>query len=118
MAEGEVGGGGEGGGGQSHVMGMLCHLLGIFTWFIGPLIIWLIKKGEDPFVDSEGKEALNFQISWTLYLFVSLLLTAVAIGAILYPLIWIAGLVLMIIASVKSSKGESYKYPLILRLIK
>src|ERR1043165_9293283 len=44
-------------------MGMLCHLLGIFTWFLGPLIIWLIKKDQHPFVDDQGKESLNFQIT-------------------------------------------------------
>jgi len=50
-------------------MAMLCHLLGLFTGFVGPLILWLLKKDEDPFIDRQGKEALNFQITvvigWT-----------------------------------------------------
>jgi uncharacterized Tic20 family protein len=44
-------------------MGVLCHLLGLFTCFVGPLVIWLLKKDEMPFVDHHGKEALNFQIT-------------------------------------------------------
>ncbi len=48
---------------DARMWAMLCHLLGFFTCFIGPLIIWLIKKDEDPFIDNQGKEALNFQIT-------------------------------------------------------
>src|SRR4051794_33293223 len=47
---------------DSITMGMLCHLLGIFTSFLGPLIIWLMKKDQSPWVDDQGKESLNFQI--------------------------------------------------------
>src|SRR4051794_22840279 len=54
-------------------MGMLCHLLGIFTGFLGPLIIWLLKKDEHPFIDDQGKEALNFQIVAMLATFACLL---------------------------------------------
>src|ERR1700761_2896163 len=48
---------------DSVTMGMLCHLLGIPIGFLGPLIIWLVKKDTSPFVDDQGKEALNFQIT-------------------------------------------------------
>ena len=48
---------------DARMWGMLCHLLGLFTSFVGPLIIWLLKKAEDPFIDDQGKEALNFQIT-------------------------------------------------------
>ena len=44
-------------------MAMLCHLLAIFTTFIAPLIIWLLKKNDHPFINEQGKEALNFQIT-------------------------------------------------------
>ena len=64
-------------------MAMLCHLLAIFTGFLGPLIIWLIKKDEDPFVDEHGKEALNFQITVFIAMFVSGILTMVCIGIFL-----------------------------------
>ncbi|MHC4721192.1 MAG: DUF4870 domain-containing protein [Planctomycetota bacterium] len=99
-------------------MALLCHLLGFFTCFIGPLIIWLIKKDDDPFIDQQGKEALNFQITVTIASIVAGLLTVVCIGAILLPVIGIADLVFVIMACVASSKGEAYRYPVCLRLIK
>jgi len=103
---------------QAHTFGMLCHLLGLFTWFIGPLIIWMLKKEEHPFIDQQGKEALNFQISWLVYFLAAGILTVIVIGALLMPVLSVAGLVLIVMACIKTSKGEAFKYPLIFRLIK
>lgn len=97
---------------------MLCHLLGLFTCFVGPLIIWLLKKEEDPFIDNQGKEALNFQITVAVASVVSALLTVVCIGMILLPAVGIADLIFCIIASVKASNGEVYRYPVSIRFIK
>ena len=101
---------------------MLCHLLGLFTCFIGPLVIWLIKKDEDPFIDNQGKEALNFQITVALALIAASILTPVlifiCIGAALVPAVLIADLVFCILACVKSNSGEAYRYPVSIRLIK
>jgi uncharacterized Tic20 family protein len=106
---------------------MFCHLAGlagfvipvILSGIIAPLIIWQIKKDEHPFLDENGKEALNFQISIGIYEFVSFLLIFVfCIGAILLPAVAIFDLVLMIIAAVKANNGESYRYPLTIRFIK
>jgi uncharacterized Tic20 family protein len=99
-------------------MAMLCHLLAIFTGFLGPLIIWLIKKEDAPFVDRQGKEALNFQLTVLIGMIVSGLLTFLCIGFILLPVVWIADLVFCIIAAVKSSRGEDYRYPVSIRFIK
>ena len=99
-------------------MAMLCHLLGIFTCFIGPLIIWLLKKDEDAFIDSQGKEALNFQITVALASIVAGALSCIVIGVFLMPVIAVLDLVFSIIACVKSSNGEDYKYPISLRLVK
>ena len=74
-------------------MAMLCHLLGIFTCFIGPLIIWLLKKDEDAFIDSQGKEALNFQITVTLASIVAGALSCIFIGILLMPVIGVLDLV-------------------------
>jgi len=101
-------------------MGMLAHLLGIFTGFLGPLIIWLVKKEDSKFVDAAGKEALNFQISM-LFIYIGLGVFScitLGFGAILFIPIWIASLVFMIIATVNTTKGELYKYPICIRLIK
>ena len=99
-------------------MAMLCHLLAIFTSFLGPLIIWLIKKDESSFVDDQGKEALNFQITVVIAMLASSVLMVVCIGAILAIAVSIANLVFCIMATIKSSKGEAYRYPFALRLIK
>lgn len=109
---------------QEKTWGMLCHLsaLGVFVFpafgnIIGPLIVWLIKKDESPFVDDQGKESLNFQISLTIYCLVSSILILVAIGIILLIALGIAFLTLVIIASIKANEGEEFRYPLTIRLI-
>ncbi len=110
---------------QAHKWGMLCHLTALagfvgipFGNIIGPLVVWLLKKGDYPFVDGQGKESLNFQISVTIYGIVAALLIFVVIGIFLLIGLVIADLVLVIIASVKASSGESYHYPLTIRFIK
>ena len=103
---------------DSKNMAMLCHLLGLFTCFVGPLILWLIKKDEDKFVDSQGKEALNFQITVTIGYVASVILSAVCIGFILMAAVGICDLIFCILACVAASKGQDYRYPVCLRLVK
>jgi len=92
--------------------------------FIGPLIIWLVKKDTLPFVDDQGKEALNFNITVGIVFLALLLLSIVTLGigliiAIpLWVIIGIAWLVLTIIAAIKANQGVAYRYPFTLRLIK
>lgn len=88
-----------------------------FGNIIGPLVIWLIKKQDSPAVDAHGKESLNFQISMTLYTFLAGLSCFVFIGFVLLPAVLVANLVFIIIASIKASNGEFYRYPLTIRLI-
>ncbi len=97
---------------------MLCHLLAIFTGFIAPLVIWLIKKDEDPFVDSHGKEALNFQITVVIAMFASGLLTFICVGFFLGVAVWVVDLIFCIIATMKANSGELYRYPVSIRFIK
>lgn len=85
---------------------------------IAPLIIWAIKKDEMPLVDDQGKESLNFQITLTLALLISAVLCFVLIGFIIFPVVWIAGLVLIIIGAVKANDGVRYRYPFTLRFIR
>lgn len=100
-------------------MAMLCHLLGLLTSFVGPLIIWLIKKDQSRYVDEQGKEALNFQITMAIGWIVAAVLTPVAcIGVLLYPVVGIANIVFCIMACIAANKGEPYRYPVCLRLIK
>lgn len=99
---------------------------GVGGWgtFLGPLIIWLVKKDTMPFVDDQAKEALNFNITLAIVGVVLLLLTLVTFGfgaLLTVPigiLVGIAWLVFTIIAAVKANEGERYRYPFTLRLIK
>ena len=99
-------------------LAMLAHLLGIVSGFVGALIIWLIKKDQSAFVDEQGKEALNFQITVLIGVVGSWILMFVLIGMLLLPLLLIANLVFCILAAVAVSKGQHYKYPLAIRLLK
>jgi len=99
-------------------MAVLCHLLGFFTCFIGPLIIWLIKKDDDPFIDQQGKEALNFQITVTIASIVGGVLSVICIGLLLLAAVGILDIIFVIMACVASSKGQAYRYPVSIRLIK
>lgn len=103
---------------DSKNMGMLCHLLGLFTSFIGPLVIWLIKKEDDKYVDSQGKEALNFQITVILAGILSGILSFVCIGIVLALAVSVCDLIFCIMACIAASKGEDYRYPVSLRLVK
>jgi uncharacterized Tic20 family protein len=85
---------------------------------LGPLVIWQIKKNEMPFVDDQGKEALNFQITVLIAVLACLLLSVILIGFLLLPIVGIAALVLTIMGGIKANNGEAYRYPFTLRLIK
>jgi hypothetical protein len=97
---------------------MLCHLLGFFTCFIGPLIIWLVKKDEDPFINNQGKEALNFQLTVLIASIVSGLLCAICIGVFFAIAVGVADLIFCIMATVKANDGQAYRYPVSIRFIK
>ena len=96
----------------------LCALFLPFGHLLGPLVVWLIKRGEMPMVDRNGKEALNFQITVTLASFVCGLLTFIGIGLILLFVLLVADAVLVIMAAVKTSRGEAFSYPFTWRLIR
>jgi hypothetical protein len=99
-------------------MAMLAHLLGIVTGFLGALIIWLIKKDQSAFVDDQGKEALNFQITMFIAWIACSALSLILIGLLLVPVLLIANLVLCIMGGLAANKGEKYRYPVAIRLIK
>jgi uncharacterized Tic20 family protein len=96
------------------------HLLNV----IGPLIIWLIKKQDSPYLDAVGKRVLNFQLSYSLYGFAAItlfgLLWWLVIGFIflpIYAIVGVAWLVLTIIGAVKESNGETYEYPYVIKFL-
>lgn len=102
---------------EACTMAMLAHLLGLFSSFVGPLIIWLLKKDESPFVDEQAKEALNFQITLMIGFFISAILTYFCIGILTFFALYVIDVIFSIMATVAANKGESYKYPFNLRFI-
>jgi len=97
---------------------MLCHLSAFAGFFfpfggiIGPLICWLSRKDESAWVDENGKASMNFQISILLYLVLTIPLLFILVGIPIMIFLGTLKIVCIIIASVKSSKGEKFKYPL------
>ena len=85
--------------------------------FLGPLLVWLIKKDQSPFVADQAKEALNFQISVTIALLISAVTIFVCVGLILLPVVFIASVVFSIIAAMEANKGVYYRYPYTVRFI-
>lgn len=109
---------------DENMWGMACHLAALsgfvipFGSIIGPLVIWLMKKDTMPFVDDQGKEALNFNISIAIYVVLSILLIFVVVGIFTLIAVAIGQLVLTIVAAVKANEGTPYRYPLTIRFLK
>jgi uncharacterized protein len=111
---------------DERMWGMFCHLSALagynilpgIGFVIGPLIIWTLKKKDFPFIDEQGKEALNFQISMMIYMFASAILILLLIGFLLLISLGIFQLIMIVIASIKANNGEQFKYPLSIRFIK
>ena len=82
-----------------------------------PLVIWLVKRADSPEIDSTGKEVLNFQITYTIYSLIAGALCFVLIGFLILPIVLIVWLVCIIIAAVKTSNGETYRYPVTIRFL-
>ncbi len=110
---------------QARTWAMACHLMALsgvivqgIGFVLGPLITWLIKKDDHPFIDEQGKEAVNFQITMLMALIVSAFLCFIFIGFVLLPVIAIGDIVFTVIAALKAKEGEHYRYPFAFRFIK
>lgn len=99
-------------------MATVMWFLNFFTSFIGPLIIWLIKKDESPYINQQGKNYLNYAISYAIYSVASYILTLILIGFIPLFLLSIASIVYTILAIIAVNKGEDYVVPLSIQFIK
>ena len=104
---------------------MLCHVaafagyIGIpFGNIVGPLLVWLLKREESPFIDAHGKEALNFQLSATIYAIISALLIVIIVGIFLLVALVAFVVIVTIMAAVRASNGQYHRYPLTIRFIK
>ena len=108
---------------NENVWAAVCHISTFagyyfpFANIIAPLVIWLVKKDECPFVRDQGKEAVNFQISITLYCIVCIPLVFICVGILLLIAIGIFDFICTIIATINASDGVKYRYPLCIRFI-
>ena len=103
---------------------MLCHVAGLGGYFIPiagsiivPLVVWLLKKDEHPFIDDQGRESLNFQITLLLYWAVAGVLVLLVIGILFLLLIPLYQILMIAIAAVKARAGDRYRYPFIIRFL-
>jgi hypothetical protein len=119
----------QAGDGDARTWAMAAHLSALAAMlvgfaFLGPLIVYLVKKEEDPFVREQAAEALNFNLSWLIYALVGAIAFVITfflfVGLALIPVFILgamAWLVLVIMAGVKASKGEAFRYPLTIRFV-
>jgi uncharacterized Tic20 family protein len=100
---------------------MICHLMALcgyvipFGNILGPLIVWAIKKDEHEFINDQGKEAINFQLTILIAFIIACLLIFVIIGIPLLVLIGVFDLVMIVVASIMANDGVRYRYPLTIR---
>lgn len=99
-------------------LGPVAGLIVPFGSILLPLIIWMTQREKSAFIDDQGKEALNFQITMLFGFLICIVLIFVIIGIPLLIILYILDLVFSIIAAIKANKGEYYRYPFNLRLIK
>ena len=102
---------------DAKTMAMLCHLLAIFTYWIGPLIIWLVKKDQSPFVNQQGKEALNFELTLMIGVVAGVATICIAVGGIILAAVSVVNIVFGILSTIAVNRGEPYRYPVCIRFI-
>jgi len=102
---------------EERTMALLAHLLGIVTGFLGPLIIFLVVT-DKPYAKAQAKEALNFQITMLIGWIIGGVLSIIVIGFLVMAAVGIYALIMAIIATMAASRGEDYRYPIALRLVK
>ena len=108
---------------DARLWAMWCHLGALvgyvlipFGSIIVPAIIWLTKRGSDPFIDAHGRESLNFQVTLILYIVVAVILCVVLVGFVLVPILYIGGIILTIHAAIHANDGRPYYFPFTIRM--
>ena len=101
-----------------HATAQVGFLVPVAGHLVGPLIVWLAKRQDSPEIDAHGKESMNFQISMLIYNVVAGILCLIVIGFALLAILHILNVVFVIIAAMRASEGQIYRYPLTLRLVR
>ncbi|MDX1510087.1 MAG: DUF4870 domain-containing protein [Nitriliruptorales bacterium] len=103
---------------MTHLSGLLLAVFsGGVLGFLGPLIVWLIKKDEDAYLRAHAAEALNFQISLVIYAIASAVLILVLVGILLVLVVIGIAIAFPIVAAVRASNGQVWRYPLTIRFV-
>lgn len=103
---------------EEKTLGIVMHVLCLIGLpILGPLVVWLMKRDESSYLDQQGRELLNFQLTYLLYAFLAALLLLVFIGALLLPLIGFAVIVLTVMGIVRAAEGKIYRFPFTIRLL-
>src|ERR1700681_3061266 len=102
---------------ECHLSALAGLVIPALGHILGPLIVWLVKRGDSPEIDAHGKEALNFQISMLIYNVVAGVLCLLLIGFFFLAVLHILNVIFVIIAALRASEGQFYRYPLTIRLI-
>ena len=97
---------------EQRTYALFMHLGSLFAGFLVPLIMWLIKREESPFIDDHGKQLMNWNISLVIYFVASVLLVLVVIGILLIPILILLHLIFSIMGAVASNRGDLYRYPI------
>jgi len=95
----------------------ITHLAGTIFFFIPSLIVWILKRNDNAYIEDQAREALNFQITVAIAMFIAKILVWVLIGLAMIPVVLLVNIVFCIIAAISTSKGETYRYPICLRFI-
>ncbi|ELY55878.1 DUF4870 domain-containing protein [Natronolimnohabitans innermongolicus] len=93
----------------------ITHALALFTWVFGPLIVLVVT--DDEFAAENAKNAVNWQLMLTIYLLVSMLLTAVLVGFVFLFVLPILNIVVCVVAAIKALDGDAWTYPATPRLL-
>ncbi len=106
---------------NSRNLAMLSHLSAFVAFIgipslVGPLVVWLLNR-DDPYVEAQAKDALNFNISFLLYGLAAAISIIILVGIIALPAVVVTWFALVIVASVKAANGENYRYPFTIQFV-
>lgn len=102
---------------EERTVAMLAHLITFMSSFIGPLVIYLVKKDESAFIADQAKEVLNFHFSVLIYAIVAVLSCFILIGFVLVPALGVFVLVVTIMGAIAAYEGKAFRYPLCIRFL-
>jgi uncharacterized protein len=108
---------------QERTWAMLAHLSAfvaayVALGFLGPLVVLLVFGPRSAFVREHAVEALNFNLTWLIYIVIAVILAFVLVGILILIALGIAYLVFVIIAAVRANAGEHYRYPATIRFVR